>query len=143
MNGFQKEICSAFTLTFAVLGLGLSAAGYAADEENQALFDKAHRVYNQLLEDNVKNSMVNYAALVEAHDGSLPILAAYLDSLAAVAQDDFETWEVSELLAVLQGYWPEEVQAQLRQHNLKAIDINCTQYDWSLNEMNNASLSKR
>jgi hypothetical protein len=101
MNGFQKKICTAFTLTFAVLGLGLSAAGYAADGENQALFDKTHRAYNQLLQDNVNNGMVNYAALVGAHDGSLPILAAYLGSLAAVAQDDFETWEVSEQLAFM------------------------------------------
>jgi hypothetical protein len=281
MNGFQKKIRTAFTVTFAVLGLSLSATGHAADHENQALFDKTHGVYNQLLQDNVKNGMVNYAALVEAHDGSLSILTPYLESLAEVAQDDFETWVVSdqlafmvnlynaatlqlivdhypvdsikeigwwghnawkkkiinlfgrhisldylehdiiraqfqepeihfalvcaakgcpelrseayvgpklveqfddqsrifladsnknrfddkngkiylsnifrwygedfakdnvELLAVLQEHWPEEVQAQLRQHNFKAIDINYTQYDWSLNEMNDASLSKR
>lgn len=66
----------------------------------------------------------------------------YLSNIFRWYGEDFAKDDV-ELLAALQGYGPEEVQAQLRQHNLKAIGINCTQYDWSLNEMNNASLSKK
>jgi hypothetical protein len=278
MNGFQRKMRSALATTLAVLGLSLSATGYAEDGE---LFDITHGVFNQLLNDNVKDGMVNYAALVEAHDGGASVLSPYLDSLADVKQDDFETWEISdqlafmvnlynaatlqlivdnypvdsikeigwwghnawkkkvislfgrsisldmlehdiiraqfqepgihfalvcaakgcpelrseayvgaklveqfddqsrvfladsnknrfddktgkvylsnifrwygedfastnaELLAVLMKYWPEKVQAQLRQHNFKAIDVNYTHYDWSLNEMTDASLSKK
>lgn len=278
MNGFQMKIRTAIAVTLAVMGLSLSATAHADDGE---LFDKTHAAFDQLLKQNVNNGMVNYAALVEAHDGSVSVLQPYLESLAAVKQDDFETWEISdqlafmvnlynaatlqlivdnypvdsikeigwwghnawkkkvislfgrrisldylehdiiraqfqepgihfalvcaakgcpelrseayvgaklveqfddqsrifladsnknrfddkngtvylsnifrwygedfakdnvELLAVLMKYWPEEVQAQLRQHNFKALDVNYTHYDWSLNEMADASLSKR
>lgn len=279
MNGFQNKLRSTLTIAFTFIGFGLSSAAYSADEDE--LFDITHSAYSQLLQDNVKSGMVNYASLVEAHDGGNSVLKPYLQSLFEVEQDDFEKWEISdqlafmvnlynaatlqlivdnypvdsikeigwwghnawkkkvinlfgrwisldylehdiiraqfqepgihfalvcaakgcpelrseayvgaklveqfddqsrifladsnknrfddkngkiylsnifrwygedfaktdvELLAVLKEYWPEEVQAQLRRHNFQAIDVNYTHYDWSLNEMDDASLSKR
>lgn len=285
MNGFHHNIRYGLATIIAVIGFGTSLLAYAADEKptvsDGELFDITHAVYSQLLNDNVKNGMVNYAALVEAHDSSNSVLKPYLESLAAVKQDDFERWEISdqlafmlnlynastlqlivdnypvdsikeigwwghnawkkkvirlfgrsisldylehdiiraqfqepgihfalvcaakgcpelrseayvgaklveqlddqsrlfladsnknrfddknatvylsnifrwygddfaetdaELLAILQSYWPEEIQKQLHRHNFQAVEVNYTQYDWSLNEMKDASLSKR
>lgn len=283
MNGFQISWRSASYVVTTTLALCFSALSFAADDaaDDGELFDKGHTVFTQLLSENVADGMVNYAALVEANDGGASVLRPYLESLAEVEQDDFETWEISdqlafmvnlynaatlqlivdhypvdsikeigwwghnawkkkiislfgrrisldylehdiiraqfqepgihfalvcaakgcpelrpeayvgaklveqfddqsrifladteknrfddkrgkiylsnifrwygedfakndvELLAVLMDYWPTEVQAQLRQHNFKAIDVNYTHYDWSLNEMKDASLSKR
>lgn len=287
MNGFQIKVRCALSATFAALSLSISSLSYAADEaegaalaDESGLFDLAHSRFDQLLQDNVKDGMVNYASLVVAEDSAKSVLRPYLKSLAEVEQDDFEEWEISdqlafmvnlynaatlqlivenypvdsikeigwwghnawkkkiislfgryisldmlehdiiraqfqepgihfalvcaakgcpelrseayvgarlveqfdqqsrifladpsknrfddkngkiylshifrwygedfakndvELLAVLQEYWPEKVQAQLRQHNFKAIDVNYTHYDWSLNEMADQSLSR-
>jgi hypothetical protein len=60
-------------------------------------FDHNHKDYDQLLQSNVKNGLLNYKAIKERPKG----LHSYLDSLAKVEESTFNKWSEKERLTYL------------------------------------------
>lgn len=72
-------------------------AGFALAACSTQAFDQTHAVLNQLLKENVRDSLVNYPALKAAP----PPLDEYLAQTAAVSEAEFNLWPEKHRLAFL------------------------------------------
>lgn len=83
--------------TLKVLGLSLLTAAVSAAEPDVAAptFDHDHPQLTRVLQQHVKDGWVDYAALLRDRSG----LDAYLTTLSAVKETDFNEWNEAEQLA--------------------------------------------